>query len=145
MYQRSCSLCYVLNFYFYIFENLIDIIIFLDILLSLIVALFKYLFYVIKIIFFITTILPFQNAVLKILIEILISHKRTCFCLTNNFFTFGKKETISVTFTPSSSITSYNLVIFYFIGAILSSTFYKKIFLTLQNNFFHFWYIFSLF
>ena len=69
VYQRSCSFCYnVLNFYFYIFENLIDIIIFLDILLSLIVALFKYLFYVIKIIFFITTILPFQNAVLKILI-----------------------------------------------------------------------------
>ena len=46
--------------------------------------------------------------------------------MTNNVFTFGKKETISVSFTPSSSITSYNLVIFYFIGAILSSIFYKK-------------------
>ena len=45
VYQRSCSFCYsFLNFYFYIFENLIDIIIFLDILLSLISALFKYLF-----------------------------------------------------------------------------------------------------
>ena len=44
-YQRSCSFCYnVLNFYFYIFENLIDIIILLDILLSLIGALSKYLF-----------------------------------------------------------------------------------------------------
>ena len=33
VYQRSCSFCYnVLKFYFYIFENLIDIIIFLDIL-----------------------------------------------------------------------------------------------------------------
>ena len=32
----------------------------------------------------------------------------------------------SVSPTPSSSITSYNPVIFYFIGAILSSMFYKK-------------------
>ena len=45
VYQRSCLFCYnVLNFYFYIFENLIDIIIFLDILLSLIGAIFIYLF-----------------------------------------------------------------------------------------------------
>ena len=45
VYQRFCSFCYnVLNFYFYIFENLIDIIILLDILLSLIGALSKYLF-----------------------------------------------------------------------------------------------------
>ena len=45
VYQRSCSFCYnVLHFYFYIFENLIDIIIFLDIILSLIGALFQYLF-----------------------------------------------------------------------------------------------------
>ena len=44
--RNNCAVvfCYVLNFYFYIFENLIDIIIFLDILLSLIGALFKYLF-----------------------------------------------------------------------------------------------------
>ena len=54
VYQRSCSFCYVLNFYFYIFENLFDIIILLDILLSLIGALFKYLFlfYVIQIFVF---------------------------------------------------------------------------------------------
>ena len=45
VYQRSFSFCYyVLNFYFYISENLIDIIILLDILLSLIGALSKYLF-----------------------------------------------------------------------------------------------------
>ena len=44
--RNNCAVvfCYVLNFYFYIFENLIDIIIFLDILSSLISALFKYLF-----------------------------------------------------------------------------------------------------
>ena len=44
VYKRSSLFCYVLNFYFYIFENLINIIIFLDILLSLTGALFKYLF-----------------------------------------------------------------------------------------------------
>ena len=46
--------------------------------------------------------------------------------MTNNIFIFGQKETISVSSTPSSSITSYNLAIFYFIGAILSSIFHKK-------------------
>ena len=83
VYQRYCSFCYVLNFCFYIFENLIDSIIFLDILLSLIGALFNYLFlscftslrylflafFIITTTFyciFITTILHFQNAVLKI-------------------------------------------------------------------------------
>ena len=43
-----------------------------------------------------------------------------------NVFIFDQKETISVSSTPNSSITSYNLVIFYFKGAILSSIFYKK-------------------
>ena len=33
---------------------------------------------------------------------------------------------ISVSFAPSGSVTSYNPVIFYFIGAILSSIFYKE-------------------
>ena len=35
-FSRSGSLCFCYNFYFYIFKNLIDIIIFIDILLSLI-------------------------------------------------------------------------------------------------------------
>ena len=51
---------------------------------------------------------------------------RRSLCLTNNVFIFDQKETISVSSTPSSSITSYNLIIFYFIGGILSSIFYKK-------------------
>ena len=33
---------------------------------------------------------------------------------------------ISVSFAPSGSVTSYNPVIFYFIGAILSNIFYKE-------------------
>ena len=44
----------------------------------------------------------------------------------SNVFIFDQKETISVSSTPNSSITSYNLVVFYFKGAILSSIFYKK-------------------
>ena len=143
LYQRSCSFCYnLLKFYFYIFENLIDIIIFLDILLSLIGALFKYLFLSsftsLRYLFLAFSIIAttfynifynnnftlskscFEN------INIYINASHRALCLTNNVFIFDQKETISVSFTPSSSITSYNLVIFYFIGAILSRIFYKK-------------------
>ena len=50
-------------------------------------------------------------------------YQRSC-----SFFCYSVilKETISVSSTPSRSITSYNLVIFYFIGSILSSIFHKK-------------------
>ena len=136
VYQRSCSFCYnVLNFYFYILENLIDIIILLDILLSLIGALWKYFFlscftslrYLFLAFFIIATTfynifydnnftLPkccFEN------INIYVNTSHRSLCLTNNVFIFDQKETISVYSTPSSSLTSYNLVIFYFIGAIL--------------------------
>ena len=59
-------------------------------------------------------------------ININVKKSHTPLCLTNNVFLFGQMEAISVFTTPSSSITSYNLVIFYFIVAILSSIFYKK-------------------
>ena len=58
-------------------------------------------------------------------INIYINTSHRSLCLTNVFI-FDQKETISVSSTPSSSTTSYNLLIFYFIGAILSSIFYKK-------------------
>ena len=58
-------------------------------------------------------------------INIYISTSVRSLCLANVFI-FDEKETISVSSTPSSSITSYNIVILYFIGAILSSIFYKK-------------------
>ena len=60
-------------------------------------------------------------------INININKPHTSLCLTNDVFLFGQKEIISVSSTLSSSITSYNIVIFYFIGAILSSIFYKKV------------------
>ena len=59
-------------------------------------------------------------------IKININKSHTPLCLTNNVFLFGQKETISAASTPSSSITSYNPVIFHFIGAILSSIFCEK-------------------
>ena len=52
-------------------------------------------------------------------INIYVNTSHRSLCLTHNVFIFDQKETISVYSTPSSSITSYNLVIFYFIGAIL--------------------------
>ena len=138
VHQRSCSFCHnVLNFYFYIFENLIDITIFLDILLSLIGVLFKYLFlscFASLRYFIITT--TFYNifynnnfTLSKYCLEninININKSHTSLSLTNNVFLFVQKETISVSSTPGSFITSYNPLMFYFIGAILSSIFYKK-------------------
>ena len=55
--------------------------------------------------------------------------------LTNNVFLFVQKKITSVSSTPSSSITSYNPLIFYFIGAIFSSIFLQtKNNLILQSN-----------
>ena len=142
VYQRSCSVCYnVLNFYFYILENLIDVIILLDILLSLIGALSKYLFLScfksLRFLFLSFSIIA--TTFYNIVYNNNFTRSKSCFdniniyinasvrplCLANVFI-FDQKETISVSSTPSSSITSYNLVIFYFIGAILSSIFYEK-------------------
>ena len=47
-------------------------------------------------------------------------------CLTNNVFIFDQKETISVSSTLSSSITSYNLVIFFFHRRNFVKNFKKK-------------------
>ena len=59
-------------------------------------------------------------------------------CLINVFL-FGQREIISFSSTPSNYITGYNPLIFYFIGAILSSIFTKKKEqLILQRNFFPF-------
>ena len=132
----------ILSFSFHIFENLIDIIIFLDILLSLIGALFKYLFlscfsllrYLLLAFFIITTTVYniFYNnsfTLPKCCLENInknIIKLNTSLCLTNNVFLSGQKETISVFSTTSISMTNYNPVIFYFIGKTLSSIFYKK-------------------
>ena len=163
VYQRFCSFCYnVLNSYFYFFENLIDTIIFVDILSSLIGALFKYLFlscfmslrYLFLTFFIIATtfcnIFYYNNSSLSKCcfenINININKSHTSLCLTNNVFIFGRKETISLSSTPSSSITSYNLVIFYFMRAILSSIFYKKDNFDIAKQLFSFLiYFFSLF
>ena len=116
------------------------------------------MFYVIKIfvlVFFIITttfynILYNNNFILSKCcfenINININKSHTSLCLTNNVFIFGRKETISLSSTPSSSKTSYNLVIFYFMRAILSSIFYKKDNFDIAKQLFSFLiYSFSLF
>ena len=161
VYQISCSFCYnVLNFYFYIFENLIDIIILLDILLSLIGALSKYLFLScfksLRFLFLAFSIIA--TTFYNIFYNNNFTRSKCCFdniniyintsvrslCLANVFI-FDQKETISVSSTPSSSITSYNLVIFYFIEAILSIVFYKQYNFNITKQFSIFNISFSLF
>ena len=56
----------------------------------------------------------------------------TSLCLVNNVFLFGQKEIVSVSCAPSSSITSFNHLIFYFLEAIFSGIFYIR--KTLQSN-----------
>ena len=159
----------VLNFYFYIFENLINIIIFLDILLSLIGALFKYLFLSsftsLRYLFLAFSIIAttfynifynnnftlskccFENIdiyiyiyyIYYIYIYIYINTSHGSLCLTNNVFILDQRETITI------SITSYNLAIFYFIGVFLSSIFYKKDNFNITKQIFPFLIIFSLF
>ena len=100
---RSCSFCYVLNPQFYIFKNLIDFIIFLDI-LSRIGTLFKYFFlqcftslrYLLVAFFIITTIFynifyPNNFTLSKCYLEninININKSHMPLCLTNNVFLF---------------------------------------------------------
>ena len=78
-------------------------------------------------------------------INISVNKSHTSLCLTNNVFLFGQKGITSVSSTPSSSITCYNPLIFYFIGAILSSTFYKKDNFDITKQFFPFLIFFPLF
>ena len=77
-------------------------------------------------------------------INININKIDTSLCLTNNVFIFGQKETISVSSTPSSSITSFNLCYFSLISwePFCQVFFTKKIILVLESNFFHFQYFF---
>ena len=65
-------------------------------------------------------------------------------CLINVFL-FGQKEIISFSSTPSNYITGYNPLIFYFIGAILSSIFTKKRTINITKKFFFIFNFFSLF
>ena len=152
---------------------MIDIIIFLVILLSLRATLFKYLFlscftslrYLLLALFIITTtfhnIFYSNNFILSkccleninininklhqgTLLKLPWSH--TLLYLTNNVFLFGQKETISVSSTPSRSVTSYNHVITFISLEPFCQTFFtKKIILILQNNFFHFYFFFLCF
>ena len=127
-----------LNFCFYTFENLLDIIILLDFLLSVICGLFKYLFLLffpsLTYLFFIITV-TFNNSFYNnfgnnfTLLNNYFENFNESQCLTNNVFLFGQKEIISVSTTPSNTVTSYYGLSFYFMVAIFSSIFYQ------MNNF----------
>ena len=65
-------------------------------------------------------------------------------CLINVFL-FGQREIIYFSSTPSNHITGYNPLIFYFIGAILSSIFTKKRTINITKEFFSIFNFFSLF
>ena len=127
-----------LNFCFHTFENLLDIIILLDFLLSMICGLFKYLFLLffpsLTYLFFIITV-TFNNSFYNnfgnnfTLLNNYFENFNESQCLTNNVFLFGQKEIISVSTTPSNTVTSYYGLSFYFMVAIFSSIFYQ------MNNF----------
>ena len=127
-----------LNFCFYIFENLLDIIIILlDFLLSMIGGLFNYLFLLffpsLTHLFFIITV-TFNNSFYNnfgnnfTLLNKYFENFNESLCLTNVFL-FGQKEIISVSTTPSNTVTSYYRLLFYFMVAIFSSILYQ------MNNF----------
>ena len=126
-----------LNFCFFIFENLLDIIL-LDFLLSMICGLFKYLFLLffpsLTYLFFITTV-TFNNSFYNnfgnnfTLLNNYFENFNESLCPTNNVFLFGQKEIISVSTTPSNTVTNYYRLLFYFMVAIFSSIFYQ------MNNF----------
>ena len=127
-----------LNFCFFIFENLLDIIILLDFLLSMIGGLFKYLFSLffpsLTYLFFIITV-TFKNSFYNnfgnnfTLLNNYFKNFNESLCLTNNVFLFGQKEIISVSTTRSNTVTSYYRLLFYFMVAIFSSISYQ------MNNF----------
>ena len=127
-----------LNFCFFIFENLLDIIILLDFSLSMISGLFKYLsllfFPSLTYLFFIITV-TFNNSFYNnfgnnfTLLNNYFEKFNESLCLTNNVFLFGQKEIISVSTNPSNTVTSYYRLLFYFMVAIFSSIFYQ------MNNF----------
>ena len=147
IYYKAYSFCYkFLNYCFYIFENIIDIFIFLDFLLLMIGGLFKYLFFIIFplliYICFIAIVIfdnfictnnfnsNFTNSYLEN-----INKSQASLCPTNNVLLFCQEEIISVSTIPDNTVTSYNSLILFSIVAILSSIFYKKIILKSQSKF----------
>ena len=139
MFYKVSSFRYnFLNFCFYIFENLLGIIILLDFLLSMICGLFKYLFLLffssLTYLFFIITV-TFNNSFCNNfgnsfpLLNNYFENFNESLCLTNNVFLFGQKEVISVSTPLSNTVTSCYRLLFYFMVAIFSSILYQ------MNNF----------
>ena len=64
-----------------------------------------------------------------------VNKSQTSLYPTNNIFLCGQEEIISVSTTSVNTVTSYKFLKFFFIVAIFSSIFYKKIILKSQSKF----------
>ena len=125
----------VLKFSFYMFENLIDIVIFLDFIFSLISRLFKYLFLayfplVIYLIFIMSVI--FDNNIYKsnfntnLTLSSTFSEKLEYTLLIYNDSFLGHKEFTPTSAAPINALISLKPLIFFSVTVIFSGIFYKK-------------------
>jgi len=130
----------ILKFCLYVFDILIEFILFLDFLLSLLGGICKYLFLLflpILIYAFLTffiILITFNNnfyngnfnfnlTIVNILDDI---NESNTFSLTNKFILPDQEEIISASTSSTNTITSYTSLIFYLISAIFSCIFYTK-------------------
>ena len=137
VYYKAYSFCYkLLNYWFYIFENMdlyfsrffiINDRWIIEVFLSFF-PLLIYLCFIVTVIFDIIIYTSNFSTNFTIFNSYLenINKSQTSLCPTNNISLFGQEEIISVSTTPVSTVTTYKSLIFVFIVAIFSSIFYKK-------------------
>ena len=133
-YSKICSLCHdVLSLCFYTLENLLDIIIFLDFLLSMIGGLFKKLFLsfipflIYLYLFFVITVFvnnSFYNNNFNTSYTFLTNRlgktniSETVLFQSNNVSLFGQRDITLTSVTPINAITSCKPLMFFFIVSI---------------------------
>ena len=142
VYHMTTFFYKILNFCFYVFENLIDIFIFLDFIFSMIGGLLKHLFLSCcsLLLYSFLTFLVVTNVFNNILYNNNFNHNFTFLnnfleniniskpspCLYNNVFLSGQEQTISAPTTANPSVTSYNPPYLLFHGCHLFKHFLKE-------------------
>ena len=125
------SLCqHFSSFWFYMFENFVDFLIFLDFLLLFIGGIFKYLFLLflpLLIYLFFTLTIIFNS----LFIDHNVFDNNFTFLESNdesisNDFLLIKNQTIPASISHNNTIASYNSLIFYSVVMSFSCNFYKK-------------------
>ena len=125
------SLCqHFSSFWFYMFENFVDFLIFLDFLLLFIGGIFKYLF-----LLFLPLLIYLFFTLTIIFNSLFIDHnvfdnnftflERSNESISNDFLLI-KNQTIPASITHKNTIASYNSLIFYSVVMSFSCIFYKK-------------------